>query len=232
MHPTKKQLAGMIDHTLLKPTATTADIRSLCAEALAEGFAAVCINPVHVEYAAKNLAGSPVAACAVIGFPLGATTSVTKAAEAQEAIRRGAKEVDMVMNIGALKEGNYDLVLADIRGVVEAVTTIRPDGLVKVIIETCYLSREEKIQACRLVRQAGAHFLKTSTGFGSGGATVDDVKLLRENLPPEVGIKAAGGIRTAAQALALIEAGASRLGTSAGPALLAGLEGGGEIVSG
>jgi deoxyribose-phosphate aldolase len=214
----------MIDHTLLKPTATTRDIRQLCIEAMAEGFAAVCVNPVHVECAAKMLAGSGVAVCTVIGFPLGATTPSVKKKEAEEAVRNGAREVDMVINIGALKEGNYDLVVADIRGVVEAVTALLPGGLVKVIIETGYLNHGEKITACRLVRQAGAHYVKTSTGFGPGGATVEDVKLLRENLPPEMGVKASGGIRTTGQALALIEAGAARLGTSAGQALLAGLQ--------
>ncbi|RKO66157.1 deoxyribose-phosphate aldolase [Desulfofundulus salinus] len=221
---TRNQLAAMIDHTLLKPTATTRDIRQLCIEAMAEGFAAVCVNPAHVAYAAKILAGSRVAVCTVIGFPLGATTPSVKKKEAEEAVRNGAREVDMVINIGALKEGNYDLVVADIRGVVEAVTALLPGGLVKVIIETGYLNHGEKITACRLVRQAGAHFVKTSTGFGPGGATVEDVGLLRENLPPEIGVKASGGIRTTGQALALIRAGATRLGTSAGPALLAGLE--------
>jgi deoxyribose-phosphate aldolase len=162
--------------------------------------------------------------CTVIGFPLGATTPSVKKKEAEEAVRNGAREVDMVINIGALKEGNYDLVVADIRGVVEAVTALLPGGLVKVIIETGYLNHGEKITACRLVRQAGAHYVKTSTGFGPGGATVEDVKLLRENLPPEMGVKASGGIRTTGQALALIEAGAARLGTSAGQALLAGLQ--------
>jgi deoxyribose-phosphate aldolase len=214
----------MIDHTLLKPTATTRDIRQLCIEAMAEGFAAVCVNPAHVAYAAKILAGSRVAVCTVIGFPLGATTPSVKKKEAEEAVRNGAREVDMVINIGALKEGNYDLVVADIRGVVEAVTALLPGGLVKVIIETGYLNHGEKITACRLVRQAGAHYVKTSTGFGPGGATVEDVRLLRENLPLEMGVKASGGIRTTGQALALIEAGAGRLGTSAGPALLAGLQ--------
>ncbi|AEG16274.1 Deoxyribose-phosphate aldolase [Desulfofundulus kuznetsovii DSM 6115] len=221
---TRNQLAAMIDHTLLKPTATTRDIRQLCIEAMAEGFAAVCVNPAHVAYAAKILAGSRVAVCTVIGFPLGATTPSVKKKEAEEAVRNGAREVDMVINIGALKEGNYDLVVADIRGVVEAVTALLPGGLVKVIIETGYLNHGEKITACRLVRQAGAHYVKTSTGFGPGGATVEDVRLLRENLPLEMGVKASGGIRTTGQALALIEAGAGRLGTSAGPALLAGLQ--------
>ncbi|MBE3586143.1 deoxyribose-phosphate aldolase [Desulfofundulus thermocisternus] len=221
---TRDQLAAMIDHTLLKPTATTRDIRQLCVEAMNEGFAAVCVNPVHVECAAKMLAGSGVAVCTVIGFPLGATTPSVKRKEAGEAIKNGALEVDMVINIGALKEGNLDLVLNDIREVVEAVTTLRPDGLVKVIIETGYLNREEKITACRLAWRAGAHFVKTSTGFGPAGATVDDVELLRKNLPPEMGVKASGGIRTTGQALALIAAGATRLGTSAGPALLTGLQ--------
>lgn len=221
---TRNQLAAMIDHTLLKPTATTRDIRQLCIEAMAEGFAAVCVNPAHVAYAAKILAGSRVAVCTVIGFPLGATTPSVKKKEAEEAVRNGAREVDMVINIGALREGKYDLVVADIRGVVEAVTALLPGGLVKVIIETGYLNHGEKITACRLVRQAGAHYVKTSTGFGPSGATVEDVRLLRENLPPEIGVKASGGIRTTGQALALIEAGAARLGTSAGPALLAGLQ--------
>ncbi|WP_211229963.1 deoxyribose-phosphate aldolase [Desulfovirgula thermocuniculi] len=217
---TTAQLAGVIDHTLLTPTATGADIRRLCEEALKAGFAAVCVNPAHVPLAHRLLKGSPVAVCTVVGFPLGATTLKAKVAEAEEAIRNGAAELDMVINIGALKEGDCEYVLAEIREVVGAATGILPEARVKVIIETGYLENEEKVAACRLIAQAGAHFVKTCTGFGPRGVTVEDVRLLRENLPPGVGVKAAGGIRTRAQALALLEAGASRIGTSAGLAII------------
>lgn len=214
------QLAGVIDHTLLAPTATGDDIRRLCAEAKKACFAAVCVNPFYVPLAHRLLQGSPVAVCTVIGFPLGATTLQAKVAEAREAVINGAAELDMVINIGALKEGNHAYVLAEIREVVKAATGILPAAKVKVIIETGYLENEEKVAACRLAAQAGAHYVKTCTGFGPRGATVEDVRLLRENLPPGMGVKAAGGIRTRAQALALIEAGAGRLGTSAGPAII------------
>jgi len=220
----KQRLASVIDHTLLKPTAGTADIRRLCDEAARCGFAAVCVNPVHVATAARFLEGSPVAVCTVVGFPLGAHRPAVKALEARTAVGEGAAEVDMVLNIGALKERNDGLVETDISEVVQAATALRPGVLVKVILETGYLTDEEKVRACRLAARAGAHFVKTSTGFGPGGATVEDVALLRRSVPAAMGVKAAGGIRTAAGALALLAAGATRLGTSSGPDILRDLE--------
>ncbi len=217
----KKQMAGMIDHTLLNAVATGEDVRQLCREALEYGFASVCTNPCYVLLAAKILAGSDVAVCTVIGFPLGATSFAAKAYEAGEAVRAGALEVDMVINIGALKSGRFEEVRRDIRAVVEAAMSERQDALVKVIIETCYLTGEEKVAACRLARDAGAHFVKTSTGFGTGGATVEDVALMRKTVGPDMGVKASGGIKNALQALAMIEAGASRIGASAGKEIIA-----------
>lgn len=203
-------LAGMIDHTLLKADATEKEILRLCDEAEAHDFHAVCVNPVHVAACAKRLAGTGVAVCTVIGFPLGASTPAAKAFEAREAAAGGADELDMVMNIGALKQGSPTLVLDDIR----AVRAAAGGKVLKVIIETGYLSRGEKVAACLLAKEAGADFVKTSTGFGPGGATVDDVRLLRETAGDRMGVKASGGIRTAGDALALIAAGASRIGTS------------------
>jgi deoxyribose-phosphate aldolase len=174
------------------------------------------VNPYWVPLAAEQLAGTGVAVCTVIGFPLGATSTAAKAGEAGLAIREGALEVDMVMNIGALKEGRQDVVLEDIRAVVEAAKAERPAAITKVIIETCYLNLGEKVLACQLAARAGAHFVKTSTGFGTEGAVVDDVALLRATVRPEMGVKASGGIKTAGQALAMVKAGANRIGASAG----------------
>lgn len=219
-------LARLIDHTLLKATATPDDIRRLCQEAVEHRFAAVCINPSWVALA-REAGGEAVAVCTVIGFPLGAATPATKAAEAAEAVSRGADEVDMVINIGALKGGLEDLVRDEIGAVVQAVRGAgqgRP-ALVKVIIETCYLTDEEKTRACRLAVAAGAGFVKTSTGFGTGGATAADVALMRRAVGPDVGVKASGGIRNLADALAMIEAGATRIGTSAGVAIIRELPG-------
>ncbi|WP_092484953.1 deoxyribose-phosphate aldolase [Desulfoscipio geothermicus] len=212
----QKKMAKMIDHTLLKPTATREDIIKLCSEAREYSFAAVCINPFYVQLAAKNLKDSGVLVCTVIGFPLGSASMASKAFEAAEAVKNGAREVDMVINIGALKEGREGVVLEDIRAVVEAVRSQEADAVTKVIIETGYLTREEKIMACRLAGQAGAHYVKTSTGFGPGGATVEDVMLMRETVGPSMGVKASGGIKNVQQALAMIEAGATRIGASAG----------------
>lgn len=217
---TRRQLAAMIDHTLLKPTATSEEISRLCREARQHGFAAVCVNSCYVSLARKLLAGTGVKICAVAGFPLGAVATAAKAFEAAEAVKAGASEIDMVINIGALKEGKPDAVLNDIRSVVDATTAVNPQALVKVIIETCYLTGEEKVTACRLARDAGACFVKTSTGFGGGGAIVEDVALMRAAVGPEMGVKASGGIKTAEQALAMIEAGASRIGTSSGVQIL------------
>ena len=205
-------LAAYIDHTLLKPEATEKDILKLTAEAAQYHFASVCIHPYWVKLAARELAGTGVKVCTVIGFPLGATTAETKAFETKKAIGDGADEMDMVINIGALKSGNTEAVEADIRAVVEAAQ----GKLVKVIIETCLLANEEKELACRLSVKAGAHFVKTSTGFSTGGATVEDVKLMRQTVGDKAGVKASGGIHTKAEAEAMIEAGATRIGASSG----------------
>lgn len=220
---TKKEMAGMIDHTLLKAEAGRDDIINLCREAMEYGYYSVCINPFYVPLASKVLSGSGVNICTVIGFPLGMTTTETKAFETGEAIRAGAGEVDMVINIGALKSGNHDHVVQDIRAVVEAAKSPGRVALVKVIIETCYLTDQEKVTACRLAREAGAHFVKTSTGFGTGGATAEDIALMRSTVGSGMGVKASGGIKNVQQALSMIEAGATRIGASAGKEILAGL---------
>ena len=220
----REQVARMIDHTVLKPTATAAEIDRLCQEARDNGFGAVCVNPVYVPRAAAALKGSGVAVATVIGFPLGANQPETKAAESRLALQQGAVELDMVINLGALKGGDLGLVERDIRAVVNEARAV-PGALVKVIIETCFLTDEEKRTACRLAKQAGADFVKTSTGFGTGGATVEDVRLMRQTVGPQMGVKASGGVRTAQDALTMIEAGATRLGTSAGVAIVSGLAG-------
>lgn len=204
------ELAGIIDHTNLQPDASESDIRQLCAEARQYSFASVCVNPCSVRLAAKELEGSGVKVCAVCGFPLGANATETKVFEAERAFKDGASEIDMVINVGKLKEGNDGYVLNEIKAVVEAV----PQAAVKVIIETCLLTREEKIRACRLVKQAGAAYAKTSTGFSKSGATVEDVKLMRETLGEDFGIKAAGGIRSRSFAEELVRVGADRIGAS------------------
>jgi deoxyribose-phosphate aldolase len=208
----KNEIAKLIDHTLLKATANSEQIRKLCAEAAEQKFASVCINPCNVALAAELLKGIDVEVCTVIGFPLGANTSSVKAFEAKEAIANGATEVDMVINIGALKEGNINLVYEDIKAVVDAAK----GTLVKVIIETCYLTDEEKILACIAATKAGAQFVKTSTGFGTGGATVADVALMKANIGSNMEVKASGSIRTYTDTIAVIEAGATRIGASAG----------------
>ena len=210
-------LASYIDHTLLKADATEAQITRLCAEAREHRFASVCVNPRWVALCAQLLAGSGVRVCTVIGFPLGASSSAIKAAETRQAVADGADELDMVISVGDLKAGNYEFVRADIRGVVKAAE----GRTVKVIIEACLLTDEEKSLACKLAMAAGADFVKTSTGFSSGGATVADVKLMRAAVGPNFGVKAAGGIRTRQDALAMIEAGANRIGASAGIAICA-----------
>jgi deoxyribose-phosphate aldolase len=214
------QLAGLIDHTLLKPEATAEDIRRLCREARAQAFCSVCINPVWVPLAAAELRGAPVKVCTVIGFPLGATLAAAKADETARVIALGAQEADMVLNIGALKGGQRDTVRDDIAAVTAA---CRAHHLVsKVILETCLLTREEKILACQLCIEAGADFVKTSTGFSTGGATADDIRLMSAQVKAAgLGVKASGGIRTLADALALVAAGATRLGASAGIKILA-----------
>jgi deoxyribose-phosphate aldolase len=217
--PRGQDLAAMIDHTLLKAEATYAQIGQLCQEARDYGFAAVCVNPIHVRRCAEMLQGSAVRVCTVIGFPLGATLPEVKAYEAQCALDDGAAEIDMVINIGALKSKDNDAVARDVNAVVQ--TTHAAGALVKVIIESALLTDEEKTIACQICRDAGADFVKTSTGFGPGGATVHDVALMRRVVGPTMGIKAAGGIRTLKDADSLIAAGATRLGASASVKIMA-----------
>ncbi|WP_302800459.1 deoxyribose-phosphate aldolase [Parabacteroides goldsteinii] len=209
-----KQLAGMIDHTFLKPFGTAENIEKLCAEARKYEFAMVAINPAEVETCVKLLEGSPVRVGAAIGFPLGQTTTECKAFETRDAIAKGATEIDTVINVRALQKGRLDIVKKEIE---EMVAICRPAGVIcKVILETCYLSDAEKETVCRIAKEAGVDFVKTSTGFGTAGATVEDVTLMRRVVGPEIGVKAAGGIRDLDTALAMIKAGATRIGTSSG----------------
>ncbi len=212
--PQDLNLAKMIDHTLLKPDATPDQVAQLCFEARKYGFASVCINPTWVKLCAQLLQGSPVKVCTVIGFPLGATAPEVKAFETQNAIDNGANEIDMVINVGALKARDLEAVAKDIRGVVNAAHA--REAIVKVIIEAVLLTDEEKTIACLLSKEAGADFVKTSTGFASGGATVHDVALMRRVVGAEMGVKAAGGVRTYEDAENMIKAGATRIGASAG----------------
>lgn len=205
-------IASMIDHTLLKPDATGEAIDGLCKEAKEYEFAAVCVNPYYVRRAKNLLEGTKVRVATVIGFPLGANAKEVKAFETENAIKNGADEVDMVINIGALKNGEHDLVRDDIKAVVEAA---KNRAVVKVIIETCLLTDEEKVVACKLAKEAGANFVKTSTGFSTGGATVEDIKLMKETIGDSLKIKASGGIRDYKTAKAMVDAGASRIGASA-----------------
>lgn len=211
---TDLEIARLIDHTLLKPDATRNEIAKLCAEALQHHFASVCVNPWNVEQTAETLRGSDVKVCTVVGFPLGATLPEVKVFEAQKSIERGAQEIDMVINIGALKSGRVGAVQADIDGVVTA--SHHGGAICKVIIETCLLTREEKIQASLAAKNAGADFVKTSTGFSAAGATPEDVQLIRETVGPNTGIKAAGGVRTLEDLQKMVAAGATRIGASAG----------------
>lgn len=214
-------IANMIDHTILKAVATKEDVKKLCNEAKEYNFFSVCINPANIEFAKKELEGSSVKVCTVIGFPLGANTSEVKAFETKDAIKKGADEVDMVINIGALKDKDYDYVLNDIKAVVDAANK---EALVKVIIETCYLTDDEKKIACELSVKAGADFVKTSTGFGTGGSTPEDIKLMREVVGPNIGVKASGGVRNQEDAKAVIKAGCSRIGASASVAITKGVD--------
>jgi deoxyribose-phosphate aldolase len=220
MKITKQQLANMIDHSLLKPNSTLEELKKTCQEAIEYKFKAVCINPIFVAEAVSLLKGTDVIVCSVVGFPFGTHSATTKAFEASEVIRLGAKEVDMVIRVGALKDKKDQEVLEDIRAVVDTAKGYP----VKVILETCYLTDEEKIRGCRLVREAGGSFVKTSTGFASGGATVEDVTLMRKTVGKDFGVKAAGGIRTLEDALKMIEAGATRLGTSSSVAIIKQIE--------
>lgn len=218
----KIALNQYIDHTLLKPEASRAAIEKLCAEAREHQFWSVCVNLCWARLAFDLLEGSPVKVCVVVGFPLGATTTLAKMFEADQAVQAGAKEVDMVVNIGAIKSGLWDFVRDDIAGVLSSCRKDRRNkALLKVIIETALLTDDEKRRVCEIAKQVGVDFVKTSTGFASGGATVADVKLMREVVGPTMGIKAAGGVRTRADALAMIEAGATRIGTSGGVAIMA-----------
>ncbi|MBQ7492513.1 MAG: deoxyribose-phosphate aldolase [Clostridia bacterium] len=210
-------IASYIDHTLLKPEATAGQIDKLCAEAAEYHFASVCVNPWFVPRCVKNLKGAGVKVCTVIGFPLGATTTETKVFEALQAIRSGAEEIDMVINISALKSGSFQAVEQEIQALAAAA---EGSAKLKVIIETCLLTEEEKIRACQIAKRAGADFVKTSTGFSTGGASTEDVALMRKTVGPEMGVKASGGIRDYATARAMIKAGATRIGASAGVAIV------------
>ncbi|CUM69953.1 MULTISPECIES: deoxyribose-phosphate aldolase [Turicibacter] len=209
-----------IDHTILKPETTKAQILTLCEEAKQFNFASVCVNPTWVATCANELKGTDVKVCTVIGFPLGATFKEVKAYETKLAIENGASEIDMVINVGAAKDQNWELVYEDIKAVVEAANGV----LVKVIIETCLLTDEEKVKACEMAVKAGAHFVKTSTGFSTGGATAADVALMRQTVGESVGVKASGGVRTAEDMKVMVEAGANRIGTSGGVSLVQGKE--------
>ncbi|WP_404355552.1 deoxyribose-phosphate aldolase [Cytobacillus firmus] len=213
-------VAKMIDHTLLKADATKGQIEKICAEAKEYNFGSVCVNPTWVKLSSDLLNGTEVKVCTVIGFPLGASTPETKAFETKNAIENGATEVDMVINIGALKGGDNELVERDIRAVVDAA---KGKALTKVIIETCLLTEEEKVRACELSVKAGADFVKTSTGFSTGGATAEDIALMRKTVGPDLGVKASGGVRSAEDAQKMIEAGATRIGASSGAAIVNGL---------
>jgi deoxyribose-phosphate aldolase len=219
------ELARYIDQTALKADASAQDVAQLCAEAIQCGFFAVCVNGSRVEQASHLLQDSGVKVGATVGFPLGATDADTKRFETEVAIDNGAQEIDVVINIGRLRDGDDRYLLRELRDVVEAAD----ERTVKVILETCLLSRDEITRACRLVVESGAHFVKTSTGFSAGGARVEDVKLIRELVGPRFGVKASGGIRDTATALAMIEAGATRLGTSSGVAIVKGVS---ELLSG
>lgn len=218
--PSLSNMAGYIDHTLLKADATLAEIDALCADALEHTFASVCVNGVHVRRCAEILGGSPVRVCTVVGFPLGAVAPEVKVYEARRAIEDGAAEIDMVMNIGALKSGDDDFVRRDVAGV--AATCHALGAKLKVILETCLLNDEEKARASRLCKEAGADFVKTSTGFSKGGATAHDVAIMRRAVGPTMGVKASGGVRDAGDLQAMVEAGATRIGASASVAIVSG----------
>lgn len=216
-----EKISKYIDHTILKADATKEEVEKVCLEAKEYDFKTVCINPTWVDYAVELLKGTDVGVTTVIGFPLGANTPEIKAAEAVQAVEKGAADIDMVINIGALKNEDYATVLNDIQAVVDAVAG---KAIVKVIIETALLTKTEKIRACELAKQAGADFVKTSTGFSTGGATLEDIKLMRATVGPDLGVKASGGVRSYEDAIAMIEAGATRIGASSGIAIVEGAE--------
>lgn len=205
-------ISKLIDHTLLKANASRQDIQELCSQAIKQGFFSVCINPYWVKPAVDMLKGEKVRVCSVIGFPLGAYASRVKAFQSGIALEQGAHELDMVVNIGAVKDKDYSVVEAEIK----EVKRVAGDNIVKVIIETCFLTQEEKVHLCKLVKECGADFVKTSTGFGTAGATVEDVRLLRETVGSHIGVKASGGIRNLETLMGMVEAGANRIGTSSG----------------
>lgn len=213
-------IAKLIDHTLLKASATEEEVKLLCEEAKTYQFATVCINPCYIPQVAHLLQDTGVGITTVVGFPLGAMTSASKAFETKEAVQAGATDVDMVINIGAMKDKKYDYILHDIKSVVEAAKEINKDIVVKVILETCLLTKEEIVKACELSVQAGADYVKTSTGFSTGGATVEDITLMRKTVGPDIGVKASGGVRSYEDAKAVIEAGATRIGASASVAIV------------
>lgn len=212
------QLNKYIDHTILKPDASKAKVQQIIDEAKKYHFASVCVNPTWISLVVEELRDSDVKVDAAIGFPLGANTSSVKAFEASEAIKDGADEIDMVINIGAAKDGDWDLVKSDI----SAVNAVKSDKILKVILETCLLTDEEKVKVCQLAKEVGVDFVKTSTGFSTGGATIADVELMRKTVGPDMGVKASGGIHTAEEAKAFVEAGATRIGCSAGVAIMEG----------
>jgi deoxyribose-phosphate aldolase len=220
----KEQLAKLIDHSLLNPSVTDDDVKKACQEALQYGFAAVVVNPSHVPIVARELKGSPVKACSVVSFPFGLSTTAAKVHEARIALEEGAEEIDMVMNFSALKSGHSDLVLNDIKEVVQEARRVYGKVIVKVILENCYLTENEKRRACQLTMRAGADYVKTSTGFGKSGATIEDVRLMRKVVGPKFGVKAAGGIRTVEQALQMIDGGANRIGASASASIVESLK--------
>jgi len=213
-----RDMAKMIDHTNLSPTSTVNDIKKLCEEAKEHEFASVCVNPIYVPLAAKLLEKSSVKVCTVVGFPLGANTTEVKSYETRNAIKNGAQEIDMVMNIGAFKSGAYEIFKADIKAVVDATKKagVSSDIIVKLILECCYLDKEEIVKACEIAKEAGVDFVKTSTGFGDYGARVEDVGVMRKTVGRDVGVKASGGIKNFEQALEMLDAGANRIGASSG----------------
>lgn len=218
---TPADMAKYIDHTYLKPEASVNEIRKICDEAKKYHCASVCVNPSYIQYVAQQLEGSGVTPCCVIAFPFGTSTPEAKAFEASDAASKGAREIDMVINVGAIKSGDWLLVKRDIEGVVNAV---KGRAKVKVIIEACLLTDEEKVKACTVAKLAGAAFVKTSTGYSTGGATVEDVRLMRETVGPEIGVKASGGVRTYDDAVAMLKAGANRLGCSSTMKIVSGVK--------
>jgi deoxyribose-phosphate aldolase len=220
MQITKAALASLIDHTLLKPDAKPDDIVLLCNEAKHFKFGAVCVNPCCVSIAGNELAGSSIGVCSVIGFPLGASEPSTKAFEAAVAVQSGATELDVVINIGFLKGGLFELMKADLAGVIQCARRESPGTIIKIILETCLLSDSEKIKVCKLAVELGANFVKTSTGWSKSGATISDVALLKQSVGNSIGVKASGGIRDLSSVLAMIDAGATRIGTSSGLSII------------